>query len=177
MRFILGLIFAVFVIGCGYKPISKIADSVLDDRIYVDVVIDKSEPKNSVFIKDAVREGIVSRLNKSLSDKQNANTFISVSTKSLNYQATVYDEYGYISAYRAILRLEFKTKFKDGKTENITTSGEYDFSIARRVRSTRYADSVISDAERYEAIKEASKEAFDEYISRLALKGYNYGSN
>jgi putative lipoprotein len=49
--------------------------------------------------------------------------------------------------------------------------------VVRRQKSVRYADSVISDTQKYEAIKEASKEAFDEYIANLAVKGYKNGSN
>lgn len=177
MRGFLAFFLAFFLVGCGYKPISKVANNIMGDGVYIEVFIDKSEPKNSVFIKDAVKEGIVSRLGKRLSDKDSANISISVVTKSLTYQATIYDEYGYISSYRAILNLEFKTKFKDGTIENIQSTGEYDFSIARRAKSTRYADSVISETEKFEAIKEASKEAFDEFISKLAVKGYKNGSN
>ncbi|WP_230056647.1 LPS assembly lipoprotein LptE [Campylobacter suis] len=177
MRFLLGFFMAFLLIGCGYKPISKLTQDIMDERVYVDVIISKTEPKNSVLIKDAVKEGIVSRLHKTLSDKQSANTLIEVSNTSIRYQAMVYDEFGYISEYKVILGLNFKTTFKDGKTENISTVGEYDFSVSRRISNIRYADSVISDTEKFTAIKEASKEAFDEYISKLAIKGYKHGSN
>ncbi|MCD8213517.1 MAG: LPS assembly lipoprotein LptE [Campylobacter sp.] len=177
MRYILGIIIALFIVGCGYKPISKITQNIIGDTVYVDVVISKTEPKNSVWIKDAVKEGIVARLNRQLSDDKNANTSIMVSIRSLNYEATIYDEYGYITSYRAILTLNYKTKFKDGSVVDIPASGEYDFSVARRQKSARYADSIISDTEKYEAIKEASKEAFDEYIANLAIKGYKNGSS
>ena len=53
---------------------------------------------------------------------------------------------------------------------DIPATGEYDFSVARRQKSIRYADSVISDTQKYEAIKEASKEAFDEYIAKFSCK-------
>lgn len=177
MRYIFTIFLLFFLIGCGYRSVSKIADSVLEDSIYVDVIISKTEPKNSVLIKDAVKEGIVSRLNRTLSNKDSASTFIEVTDTSLKYQAMVYDEYGYISAYKVILGLNFKTKFKDGRVESVPVSGEYDFSISSPIKEIRYADSVISDNEKFEAIREASKEAFDEYISKLAIKGYKNGSN
>ncbi|MCR4942278.1 MAG: penicillin-binding protein [Campylobacter sp.] len=177
MKYFLTAFLLFFFTACGYRPISKVANSVLDDRIYVDVIISKTEPKNSVLIKDAVKEGVVSRLNRSLSDKKHANTFINASISSLSYEATVYDEYGYVSSYKAVLRLNFKTKFKDGKVIDIPCTGEYDFSVSRRIKDTRYADSILSDTERFEAIREASKEAFDEYISILAIKGYKHDSN
>ncbi|MDL0087953.1 LPS assembly lipoprotein LptE [Campylobacter gastrosuis] len=177
MRYIFAIFLAFFFVGCGYKPVSKITNDVLSDSVYVEVIVDKTEPKNSVFIQDAVKEGIVSRLNRNLGSKESAKTKIQVRTKSLTYTPTIYDEYGYISSYQAVLKLEFTTDFKDATTSVITASGEYDFSISRRTKSTRFADSVISENEKYEAIREASKEAFDEYISKLAIKGYKNGSN
>lgn len=177
MKQILAIFIAVMIAGCGYKPVSKVARANLDDSVYVEVVISKTEPKNSVLIKDAVREGLIERLGLALASKEQAKTHIEVSTTSLRYSAMMYDEYGYISAYKANLGLNFKTRFKDGSVVNIPTTGEYDFSLTRRIKEVRYADSVISDTEKFEAIKQASKEAFDEYISILAIKGYKNGSN
>ena len=177
MKIFFAVLLAFLTAGCGYKPVSKITQDILGDPVYVDVIISKVEPKNSVFIKDAVKEGIVSRLNRALSDDKNAQSSITVSIKSIDYQATVFDQYGYITAYKIVLNLSYKTKFKDGKIVETTASGEHDFSVARRSKSTRYADSIISDTDKFEAIKEASKEAFDEYIANLAIKAYQNGSN
>ncbi|MDO5045078.1 LPS assembly lipoprotein LptE [Campylobacter sp.] len=172
MRFIAAIFIAVFLVGCGYKPVSKIANEIMHESVYVDVYIDKSEPKSSVWIKDSVKEGIVSRLNRNLSNDKNANTNIEVRIKSLNFQALAYDEDGYVSLYKAVLNLEFDTKFKDNKRYKIATSGEHDFTISKKIKDIRYADSVISETDKYNAIKIASQEAFDEYIATLAVKGF-----
>ncbi|WP_169784031.1 LPS assembly lipoprotein LptE [Campylobacter curvus] len=177
MRYILGIFIALLIAGCGYKPVSKITQDIIGESVYVDVIISKTEPKNSVWIKDAVKEGMVARLNRALSDDKNADTSIIVSIKSINYEATVYNKNGYITSYKISLNLNYKTKFKDGRVVDIPASGEYDFSVSPTQKSTRYADSVISDTDKYEAIKEASKEAFDEYIANLAVKGYKNGSH
>ena len=177
MRYFLAFFIAIFICGCGYKPVSKITQDLVGERIYVDVIISKEEPKNSVWIKDAVKEGMVARLNKSLSSKESADTSIIISVKELTYDAIIYDQYGYITSYKASLQLNYKTKFKDGSVVDVPASGEYDFSVARRQKDVRFADSVISDTQKYEAIKEASKEAFDEYIANLAVKGYKNGSS
>ena len=177
MRYFLAFFIAIFICGCGYKPVSKITQDLVGERIYVDVIISKEEPKNSVWIKDAVKEGMVARLNKSLSSKESADTVIIVSVKDLTYDAIIYDQYGYITSYKAFLQLNYRTKFKDGSVVDVPASGEYDFSVARRQKDVRFADSVISDTQKYEAIKEASKEAFDEYIANLAVKGYKNGSS
>ena len=177
MRYFLAFFIAIFICGCGYKPVSKITQDLVGERIYVDVIISKEEPKNSVWIKDAVKEGMVARLNKSLSNKESADTSIIISVKELTYDAIIYDQYGYITSYKASLQLNYRTKFKDGSVVDVPASGEYDFSVARRQKDVRFADSVISDTQKYEAIKEASKEAFDEYIANLAIKGYKNGSS
>ena len=177
MRYFLAFFIAIFICGCGYNPVSKIKHDLVGDKIYVDVIISKEEPKNSVWIKDAVKEGMVARLNKNLSSKESADTSIIISVKDLNYEAIIYDEFGYITSYKAHLSLNYKTKFKDGSVVDIPATGEYDFSVARRQKDVRFADSVLSDTQKYEAIKEASKEAFDEYIASLAVKGYRNGSS
>ena len=99
MRYFLAFFIAIFICGCGYKPVSKITQDLVGERIYVDVIISKEEPKNSVWIKDAVKEGMVARLNKSLSSKESADTVIIVSVKDLTYEAIIYDQYGYITSY------------------------------------------------------------------------------
>ena len=112
MRYFLAFFIAIFICGCGYKPVSKISQDLVGDRVYVDVIISKEEPKNSVWIKDAVKEGMVARLHKSLSSKDSADTSIIVSVKSLNYEAIIYDEYGYITSYKALLTLNYKPNLK-----------------------------------------------------------------
>lgn len=162
---------ALLVLGCGYKPIAQNIANILGNSVYVNVKINKQEPQNSVWINDAVREGVVSRLHLGLAQEDSASSSILVSIKSIDYQALSYDELGYITSYKVKLSLNFSTTFKNGEVVEKTTSAEHDFSISRKLKDTRFADSVISDAERFEAIKEASKEAFDEYISYLAILG------
>ena len=43
--------------------------------------------------------------------------------------------------------------------------------MARLVKKTRDTSSIISDKDRFNAIENASAQAFDEFIARLAIKG------
>jgi len=52
---------------------------------------------------------------------------------------------------------------KDGRKETFSTSGEYDFPVE--------ANSVISDTNRFEAIKYASLDALNEFVSKISVKG------
>lgn len=171
MKTFLAAIFVVMIVGCGYRPIASISKDIFDESVFVNVKIDKKEPKNSVWITDAVKEGMVSRLGLALSSDENAPTRIDVAINSFEYTPLSYDDLGYITAYKVTLSLSFKTTLKNGAIVEKNTSGEHDFSVSRKIKNTRFADSVISDTERFEAIKEASKEAFDEYISYLAIIG------
>ncbi|QKF64994.1 LPS assembly lipoprotein LptE [Campylobacter corcagiensis] len=171
-KLILTAIFAIFIIGCGYSPIARVTESVLGRSVFVDVAMSKTDPQNTVAIKDAVREGVVNRLHRALSSKENADTKIFVSISSLDFSALTYDKFGYITSYRANLNLNFKTELKDGRILNISSSGDHDFRVTRLVKSSRDTSSVISDQERYDAIQNASTQAFDEFIAALAVQGY-----
>ncbi|EAH9856729.1 hypothetical protein LO083_001718, partial [Campylobacter jejuni] len=74
-----------------------------------------------------------------------------------------YDKNGYVISYKAKLNLDFNVVFKDGSSQAFSTSGSYNFEIS--------PNSIISDSARYEAIRAASSEAFDEFISVIAIKG------
>lgn len=171
-RLVLAIIFAIFIVGCGYTPVARVTQSILGDNVFVDVAMSKTDPRNTVAIKDAVRDGVVYRLHRSLSDRQNADTKIFVSIRSLTFSALTYDKFGYITSYRANLSLNFRTELKDGRVLNIPGSGDHDFRVTRLVKSSRDTSSVISDQERYEAIQNASTQAFDEFIAALAVQGY-----
>lgn len=161
----------VFIVGCGYKPVSKITADILGDKVFVDVLMSKTDPQNTVAIKDAVREGVVYRLHKKLTPKNLARSYIEVSINSLDFSALTYDQYGYITSYRANLSLNFKTKLKDGRVINLSGSGDHDFRVTKLLKSVRDTSSVISDQERYSAIQNASLQAFDEFIAALAVEG------
>lgn len=178
MRLLLYLMMVIFLAGCGYKPVSKITNNILGDKVWVDVIMSRTDPQNTVSIKDVIREGIIKRLGKSVvKRKEEANSVIIASIKSLDFQAILYDEFGYVTAYKTNLVVDYKVRFEDGSITNFMASGEYDFHITKRVQNTRYTDSVISDKDRYDAIQNASTESFDEFISRLAIWGLKNGKH
>lgn len=160
-----------FMVGCGYKPVSKITSDILGDSIFVDAIMSKTDPQNTVAIKDAVREGVVYRLHKKLAPRNVAQSYIEVSINSLYFSALTYDQYGYVTSYRANLSLNFKTKLKDGRVVNLTGTGDHDFRVTKLLKSVRDTSSVISDQERYSAIQNASLQAFDEFIAALSIEG------
>jgi len=157
------LLMALVFTGCGYKPTSQIAQDVLGDRVYVEVAISIQDAQNSVLVKDAVKEAMISRLNRDVVSRSEAQTLIFARLGTVSFSPTLYDKDGYVIAYKAHTNLRLRTVYESGKEDNIMVSGEYDFTIE--------PNSVISDAKRFEAIKNASYEALDEYVALLAIRG------
>ena len=177
MRKILTVFCLIFLIGCGYKPISKIAKETIEGSVFVDVTMSKTDPQNTVAIKDAIRQGIVQRLGMSLTDRSSAQSHIVAAIKSLSFTELSYDQYGYISSYRANLVVNFKTKLKNGEIFSKDCVGDYDFRVSRLVKNSYDTSSIISDKDRYDAIENASAQAFDEFVSALAIKGLRVEQN
>lgn len=162
MRFWALVFILLFVMGCGYKPASKMAENVLGNSVYIDVAINVEDPKNSVLIKDALKEAFISRLGKNVVSFEQAQTKIYASMGSVSFSPTMHKD-GYDIAYRANISLKLRTVYANGEQENITTSGSYDFFVK--------SNSVITDTERFDAIKSASLDALDEYIAVLSMRG------
>lgn len=165
----LGFLFAIVISGCGYKPSSYYAKQALGDRLYAEVTISRQDPRNSVLIKDAVNEAIVSRFGGKLVTKEQADSVLHVKIQSISFSPTVYDTYGYVIAYKASVVLAMEYENANKKIEKLTATGEYDFSIE--------ANSVISDNSRFDAIRYAANDALDEFVSKIAIKGLRNGNN
>lgn len=154
---------AIFISACGYKPSAKYTKDVLGERIHVEVEISRKDPKNSVIIKDAVNEAVITRLGGKLSTKELADSELYAKIGSTIFSPILYDKDGYVVSYKAKVSLSIKYITKSGKKESFSTIGEYDFPIE--------ANSVISDTNRFEAIKYASLDALNEVISKIAMNG------
>ncbi len=150
-------------LGCGYKPSSLYTKKVLGENIHVNINISRKDPKNSVLIKDAVNEAVVGRFDAKLVKKKDADTNLVVSIGSVSFSALSYDRDGYVISYKTKIVLNASYKTNDGKSRNFSTTGEFDFPIE--------ANSVISDTKRFEAIKNASKDAINEIISKISIIG------
>jgi hypothetical protein len=166
---ILGFIVVLFLVGCGYKPTSYYVKDVLGDKIYAQVMISKVDPKNSVIIKDALNEAIITRFLGKLTTKEQADTKLFVTLGSTSFSPILYDNNGYVISYKAKVILKFKYEDKQGEIQTLSTSGEYDFPIE--------ANSVISESKRFEAIRYASLDAINEFVSTISVRGMQNGKH
>ena len=169
IKIIGSLVILVFIAACGYKPTAHYSKELLGERIHVDVTISRKDPKNSVLIKDAVNEAVITRLGGKLSTKEEATSELYVKIGSTSFSPILYNEDGYVTSYKAKVSLNIKYILKNGKSESFSTVGEYDFPIAENDDGT--TNSVISDNKRFEAIKLASLDALNEFVSRIAIIG------
>lgn len=154
--------------ACGYLPTSKVSSNVFSDKIYINAIISQQDSRNSIYIVDTIRELVINKLGKSPALKEEADDTLYVTMESLSFIPIIYDEHGYVIAYKTRIALLFDATFKNGQREKIRTSGDYDFAIS--------PNTVISDTARFEAIRAASSEAFDEFISIIAIKGHKNGT-
>ena len=159
------VLLAVFVLlGCGYKPSSWYAKQAISGNVFVDIKINIIDPRNAVLIKDAMNEIVVNKFGAKLTtNKKTANTFVNLELGSVSLSQIQYDADGYVRLYRILvpINVTYKNSKKHGK---FAVKGDYDFSIGD--------DTVISDAKRFEAIKQAASNAMDEVVSKLAIESY-----
>jgi uncharacterized protein YcfL len=154
----------LFLVGCGYKPASHYAKDKVKGNVFVDMYISIEDPKNSVIIKDAMSEILVSRFgSKLVYNKNQADTTLFLRLNSVSMQVLQYDAQGYEKLYRATVNIKVNYASSEDKG-SVTVSGTYDFAVD--------GQNEISEAKRFEAIKSASSKALEEVISKLAIETF-----
>ncbi|MCH9814012.1 MAG: hypothetical protein K0U47_08740 [Epsilonproteobacteria bacterium] len=149
------------MVSCGYKPTSHYTQQVLGEKVYTEVTISLEDPENSVLIKDAVNEAIVNQFHADIVPKDQADSKLYVTLKSVSFVPIQYDKNGYVIAYKTYVGM--RTDYIDihNKRRVINTNGDFDFPIE--------SNSIISDGKRFEAIRFASEKAFDSLRSKIAI--------
>ncbi|MFA7091229.1 MAG: LPS assembly lipoprotein LptE [Arcobacteraceae bacterium] len=157
-------LFLFVLVGCGYKPSSHYAKERIQGNVFVDIDVSIEDPKNSVIIKDAMSEILVSRFGaKIVYNKEIADTILNLKLNAVSMQILQYDAQGYAKLYQAVvnIKVDYLTNEKKG---SVTVSGTYDFSVD--------GQDEISEAKRFEAVKNASSKALEEVISKLAIESF-----
>lgn len=161
-KILLFVLVALLFLGCGYQPSSKYARMVVGEKISTSVVISAQDPENTVVIKDAVDEAIIEIFHASLTTRTLSDTHLILSIGEPSYSATQYDGNGYIVGYRANLSLNIK-RYKNGTIKNYSAKGTYDFSVS--------PNAVITDKQRFDAIKYSAEKAINAFIAQVSAEG------
>ena len=154
--------------GCGYKPTVSYAKKELTGNVYVKLFVDLKDPRNAVLIKDSMNQLLTQKLGaKLVYDEKIADVVMNLKINSVSMSVIQYDSEGYNQLYRASVTIlvAYTKKAKKGIT-TFTVSGETDFSVGDDDSDT------ITDTVRYEAIKDASDDALDEVLSKIAVASF-----
>ena len=162
MRITLAFLFILLLVGCGYKPSSKYARVIVGESVSTSITISAQDPENTVIIKDAVDLAVIEVFRTSLTDRAYSKTHLSLSISPPSYTPLQYDGDGFIIAYRATIVLGIVRETKDIK-KHYSASGTYDFSIDR--------NAVITDAQRFDAIKFSATKAITSFIAQVSAEG------
>ncbi len=154
----------VLLNACGYRPSSKYAREVLGSSISTDVVISSQDPANTVIIKDAVDATLVEIFHARLTNLKYADTHLKIVLDSPSYRPIQYNIDGFVIAYRTTIILRITRESKNIKKDYVS-SGTYDFTVS--------PNAVLTDQERFDAIKFGSAKAISSFISQVSAEGSN----
>jgi hypothetical protein len=151
--------------GCGYKPSSYYAKNEISGKVYVDLAMDIENSQNSVLVKDAINEMVLSRFNAQLTqNKEEADTQVFIKLARVSHSVMASDNEGYAKTYRANVTISVMYQKKDQEKKNISVSNYYDYNVE--------ANSLVSDQQKQEAVKNAAQRALSDLFSKIAVNSF-----
>jgi len=155
------LVGLLLLVSCGYKPSSHVIKNIFTDKIYVEVLVDKAEAENAPFVKDEINRIVYTRFKSQIVSKAYATSQIYISYEGSTFTPLAYED-GYVTRYRANIKVKFDMQTKEGKvSKEITTVHESDIE----------ASSLYSSALRTEAIRSGLEKALDQFLAYVSAKG------
>jgi len=158
----LSLCILFFISACGYKPSSKYARNIVGEKVSTSVTISAQDPENTVLVKDAVDSAIIETFHASLVSKDNSDTHLVLSIGSPSYSPIVYDKNGYVTGYRMNIALSI-VRHNGEISKNYSVRGNYDFTVA--------PNAIVTDQQRFDAIKFGAQKAILSFIAQVAAEG------
>jgi len=149
-------------VGCGYKPSAKYSRNIVGEKVHTTIIISAEDPENTVLIKDAIDAAIIKVFHASLSDAKHADTLLKLHISEPTYEPIQYNADGFVIAYRATTRMFIERK-TDTIEKKYKTQGTYDFAVV--------PNAVLTDQERYNAIKYSSEKAMASFLAKIAAEG------
>ncbi len=153
----------LLLVSCGYKPSSHYIKKTFEDTVYVEVVVDRVEPENAPFVKDEMNRLVYNRFKGHVTSKEQAGSSIRISYSGSTFTPLAYEN-GYVTRYRANVKVRFDMKTKQGKeTKRINAVVESDID----------ASALSSSQARIEAIRLGLEKALDEFLAYVSAKSAN----
>ena len=161
VKFWMTVSMVLLVSACGYKPSSHMIQNVFTDTVYVEVIVDRAEPENAPYVKDEMNRLIYTRFKGRVVSKEEAQSKIRISYAGSTFIPLAYED-GYVTRYRAVIRVKFDMVNKLGREKKTITS---------IVESDIQASSLTSSVLRTEAIGKGLGKALDEFLAYVSAKG------
>lgn len=168
MKILSFVLIVILLAGCGYKPSAKFSRGVVGEKISTSVKISLVDPENTVIIKDAVDVAIIEVFHASLVPKNVSDTHLVLGLSNPSYSPIEYDSDGFIVSYRTTVTLRI-LRATNSVSKNYNVMGTYDFSIT--------PNAVITDQERFDAIKFSSLKAIKSFVAKISAEGARAGKN
>ena len=149
--------------ACGYKPSSHYIQKTFDEKVYVEVVVDRAEPENAPYVKDEMNRLVYTRFKGKVTSKEEAGSRIRISYAGSTFTPLAYEN-GYVTRYRANVRVNFDMMTKQGRIKK---------NINAVVESDIHASSLTSSKLRTEAIRSGLEKALDEFLAYVSAKSAN----
>ena len=156
--FFLPLIF----VACGYKPSVDYQNRLLGNQIKTVVNIDAQNPRETIFLKDALNDAVYTILGKNVCYNNCTSTLI-INPSFSALDVLDYDKNGYPVLYRSKVVLNVTLKDKNLKIRHYTVNGIYDFRVE--------SQSIVNDETKLNAYKNASINALNKLFATLAKDG------
>ncbi|MBT8343093.1 MAG: hypothetical protein KJO45_00065 [Sulfurovum sp.] len=161
VKFWMTVSMVLLVSACGYKPSSHMIQNVFSDTVYVEVIVDRAEPENAPFLKDEMNRLVYTRFKGRVVTKEQAESQIRLSYAGSTFTPLAYKD-GYVTRYRANIRVKFDMVNKEGKVSK---------TISSIVESDIEESSLASSALRTEAIRQGLAKGLDEFLAYVSAKG------
>lgn len=161
VKFWMTVSMVLLVSACGYKPSAHMIQNVFSDTVYVEVIVDRVEPENAPFLKDEMNRLVYTRFKGRVVEKEQAQSQIRLSYAGSTFTPLAYRD-GYVTRYRANIRVKFDMVNKEGKVSK---------TISSIVESDIQESSLDSSVLRTEAIRIGLGKALDEFLAYVSAKG------
>lgn len=164
MRFYACILLVFIVSGCGYQPVSRYADEIFKNGVYVDISIYAAVPEASTGVKDSINNAIIKRFQGQLTDKAQSYARLKIDVISITNSPIAYNKDGFASHYRTNIILGIRFENNDGVKFNVTNSGYYDYNAD-------FTSTIVLDQYYFNSISSATLQALDKFVSQVAYYG------
>lgn len=165
---ILGLIFSLLLVGCGYRPLAHYAKGIFGQSVYVEVSVNPDFPKAAVAAKDILNKAFLSRFHLDVEPKESAQTKIELKLTSITFSSLAQDSEGFTSHYRASVDVEFSYTSIYGESYSIVKNGTGDYA------ATSNMTSIAIEKAQLDAITTAIEQAINAFVSQTFYQGITY---